>query len=138
MQTGVDTAQVRVVQRALLAEEVREAEDVGGTPVLRFAVQVQQILAADEALEPADQAAAGGHAAIGQPPAGHRMGIQIERRSTTGSSLATRMSPAPPQLYQPVAVFFDARGEGRQHMVGTTDDQRGCPRADRCVRPSRS
>ena len=73
---GEHAAQIRVVHRALLAEEVRQAKHFGRVRVPRPRVEHGQFVAADQRLEPADQAAAGGHAAVGQPavraPGGRR------------------------------------------------------------------
>ena len=121
---GEHAAQVGVVQRALLAEEVGQAQyfgrAAGPPPPSSRSVEGG---AADEGLEPADQAAAGGHAAVGQPVAGYGMGVEVQPfvddRGVAGDQDVARAT----EFDERVAGLVDARREGGEHVVGAADHQ---------------
>ena len=122
---GEDTPQVRIVDGALLAQEVRQAQHLGGTAGRRLLVERGQGGSADEGLEPPDQAPAGGHAAVGQPVARHRMRVQVEPLVDHAVVGGDQDVAGPTEFDQGVARIVDSGGERRQDVVGAADHQSG-------------
>src|SRR5690606_41957982 len=66
-------------------------------------IELQQVGAADERLEPADQTAAGRHATVRQPGPRTRVSVEIEPGIGDRGAARDEDIPGATQLHQPVA-----------------------------------
>src|ERR1700689_5074865 len=71
-------AESRIVNRALLAQKIRQAKNLPWRDLCSGVVELCQVRRRSEMLEPTNEASASRHATVWQPLSGHRMGIKVE------------------------------------------------------------
>ena len=126
-QAGECPGRERVVDRRLLAEQVREHHDAvrARRCCRRLGVEdVQPGAAGELALEPAHARTPARHAAVGQPEAGGGVGVEVEAGVEQRAIAAREHVDGSAELDEQVAVARQAGGEGRGDVVGETRDHR--------------
>jgi hypothetical protein len=133
VQAGEHAARVGVVDRRLLAQEVGQGNDAARARAGGVALGVQlgeRRAAADFALEPANQAAGRGHAAVRQPAVRRQVVVQVQALVDERRLGRQQDVPRSAELDQQVALVEQARGESRRDVIGgSRDDRHAGPKA---------